>query len=339
MFVICLLKWINVLKTQLHSKIFQIDPAWREKEDILTGDFFGILDYLPRDIYLQEFILYVVALNPNVQTPCCDGVDWDETEIQFWPHVYGDEENAEPDIVIISNKWVLVLEIKLQSGLGDAQPWREYLIGRKIAEDKGLSSDSVYYLLVAQEHLDISQTFKSTQNKQCKELCARSAYLKWHEAVSLIDLWLRKGVSGERIVASNHHRMLSDLFRALKRRRAITFSGFSFENIGFVGKTLNSFFCPPRFIGYLQNIPQTEPTHDSIFFKQKFKGFGSYVQKKCSTYSFIFFNKMFKGFAQKDTDIKPASNSLFFLPTITFFQNIKSCCTKEDYVFFKEFNT
>jgi hypothetical protein len=31
-----------MLKAQLHSKFFHVDEGWREDEDILTGDFFGI---------------------------------------------------------------------------------------------------------------------------------------------------------------------------------------------------------------------------------------------------------------------------------------------------------
>ena len=45
-----------MLKAQLKSKIFQLSSKWRENEDILTGDFFGVLDYLPRNPYLCKFM-------------------------------------------------------------------------------------------------------------------------------------------------------------------------------------------------------------------------------------------------------------------------------------------
>ena len=60
------------------------------------------------------------SLNPDVQTPPIDDVDWDSLKLIFWPRIYTDEEKAEPDIVLISNKWILVVEVKLQSGLGDS---------------------------------------------------------------------------------------------------------------------------------------------------------------------------------------------------------------------------
>ena len=35
-----------VLKVQLRSKIAALGSKWQDIEDILTGDFFGVLDYL-----------------------------------------------------------------------------------------------------------------------------------------------------------------------------------------------------------------------------------------------------------------------------------------------------
>lgn len=37
-----------MLKAQLRSKIYALASEWQEMEDILTGDFFGALDYPPR---------------------------------------------------------------------------------------------------------------------------------------------------------------------------------------------------------------------------------------------------------------------------------------------------
>lgn len=74
-----------MLKTQLHSKISQLDPSWRDNEDVLTGDFFGTLDYLPRMTFLCDFITRVISLNPDVRTPCLDGIDWEAVKILFWP--------------------------------------------------------------------------------------------------------------------------------------------------------------------------------------------------------------------------------------------------------------
>ena len=45
-----------MLKTQLHSKLnLSHLRRWQDSEDILTSDFFGVLDYLPRQPYLRDF--------------------------------------------------------------------------------------------------------------------------------------------------------------------------------------------------------------------------------------------------------------------------------------------
>jgi len=57
---------VLVLKTQLHSKLNLSNLCrWRDSEDILTGDFFGVLDYLPRQPYLQDFLQLVEDVNPG----------------------------------------------------------------------------------------------------------------------------------------------------------------------------------------------------------------------------------------------------------------------------------
>ena len=52
-----------MLKTQLSSKLFPLYARWGEVEDILTGDYFGALDYLPRRPFLAEFITHITRLN------------------------------------------------------------------------------------------------------------------------------------------------------------------------------------------------------------------------------------------------------------------------------------
>ena len=96
-----------MLKAQLRSKIFQVSPTWQDIEDILTGDFFGALDYLPRDPFLCSFISYITSLNPHIQTPPLQGVNWESLKLTFWPRTQTDEENAEPDLVIVTDRWVL----------------------------------------------------------------------------------------------------------------------------------------------------------------------------------------------------------------------------------------
>ena len=115
-----------VLKTQLHSKLnLSHLRRWQDSEDILTGDFFGALDYLPRQPYLREFLERVEHLNERVGWFELDRVDWEKVEMLFWQRCPGHDDSTEPDVVLVSNRWVIVVEVKLGSGFGESQPWRE----------------------------------------------------------------------------------------------------------------------------------------------------------------------------------------------------------------------
>ncbi len=162
-----------MLKAQLRSKIGALGSEWQDIEDILTGDFFGTLDYLPRQPFLRSFIEWIADFNPDATQPPGEAVDWEAIEFIFWPMITGRDESAEPDVVIVSNRWVIVVEVKLDSGLGADQPWREYCVGREIAQDRGLSEDSVFYLLVSRHRLNVADTFAAPHVPDRRELLAK----------------------------------------------------------------------------------------------------------------------------------------------------------------------
>ena len=316
-----------MLKAQLKSKISQLDSEWMKNEDILTGDFFGVLDYLPRNPYLYRFISYIVSLNPDVHTPSTDGVDWDSTEIKFWPRTSADDENAEPDIVMLSNKWIVVVEVKLQSDFGDTQPWREYVVGQKIAKERSIPADSVYYLVLARKRLDIAPTFKSDEIESLRELRARTNYLKWHEAVALIESWLRAD-SAEYVLAPEHERMLTDLFKAMRKRRAIAFSGFTFANMALTTIPASSVFCPPWFTGFQCQAPETQPAADTVFLGSRHAGF----VVSCPEVGFlerpVFLPEQFGGFIRNSQILAQTCDDVFFTWQFTGFLHTAPACDK-----------
>jgi len=323
-----------MLKAQLRSKIFQLDPAWRDIEDILTGDFFGALDYLPRNPYIRDFISYVASLNPDVQTPSLGGIDWDYLKLMFWPRTYTEEENAEPDIVMVSNKWVLVIEVKLQSGLGETQPWREYVVGCQIAEDNAVPSDSVYYLIVARSHLDIAGKFKSGETKNLNELTSKTSYLRWHEAVALVESWLQPD-SRDRSLSTENYRLLYDLLMAMRRRRSIAFSGFAFANMKDVVPASDGLFCPHLFVGFLNQAPMTQRTVDSLFLDNSHGGFAACCPTVDAPKDHIFLSSGFNGFANSAPKVDETNNSVFFTPDFTGFLGKAPTCVECGNLFLK----
>ena len=263
-----------VLKTQLHSKLnLSHLSRWQDCEDILTGDFFGTLDYLPRQPYLVEFLKNVEHVNDRDGCFEVDRVDWEKVEMLFWQRCPGHDDSTEPDVVLVSNLWVIVIEAKLGSGFGEKQPWREFLVGRQIADNRGLSRDSVHYVVVSRAMLHEAQVFAGLADRERAELEPRTLSFRWLDAVKLAEGWLRSNEAGRRRASENETRMLGDLLEALQRRRTLSFCGFSFPHHQLVGESRPPIFCPPLFNGFLGKDSAKCSSPPSIGFLARFRGF------------------------------------------------------------------
>ena len=84
----------------------------------------------------------------------------------FWTRCPEHGDSTEPDVVLVSNKWVVVVEVKLGSGFGERQPWREYLVGQHIAQNRGLPRDSVRYLVVTRAIARAGRVFGGLESDQ-----------------------------------------------------------------------------------------------------------------------------------------------------------------------------
>jgi hypothetical protein len=260
-----------MLKTQLHSKIFQYSSEWRDIEDILTGDYFGVLDYLPRKPYLESFIKQLLYLNSDVSFPGLETVDWDQVELQFWPMKTTDEANAEPDLIILSDKWVIIVEVKLNSGLGNRQLWREHHVGQSIGAENNISSEYVYCLLLTRNRIKEAEVFYGLKTEQRALLSPKVIYLLWHEAAAIFESWSRYGISNVPLM-SEHHRMITDLLNSLRKRRNLLFSGFVFHHMEQSQTFQSRIFSPELFNGFLKNIPTVNKLDYSLI-TNEFRGF------------------------------------------------------------------
>jgi len=261
-----------MLKTQIGSKISQLAPEWRSIEDVLTGDFFGVLDYLPRRPYLRDFFAWVSRLNESTDSPCLTNVDWAKVEILFWPKAPEADDHTEPDLVIVSNRWVVVVEAKLNSTFGWRQPQREFAMGIALAGARGLPATAVYYLVIARSRLNVEKTYAPPRSPPKRELVSRTLHLPWFQAVSLAESWLTSGVGGQE-VAAGHARMLEDLVAAMRRRRAIAFAGFSFGRLEHVPLQSAPVFCRPMFEGFQAGAKTVITRAGASVFLSRFAGF------------------------------------------------------------------
>ncbi len=261
-----------MLKAQIRSKLCQFSLELADKEDILTGDFFGVLDYLPRQPYLHEFLESVCALNHARGRFELGRVDWQSVEMRFWPRYQVHDDTTEPDVVLLSDHWIIVIEVKLGSGLGRNQPWREYLVGQYLAQERGLPSLSVYYMILSRERLDVAQVFSGLEDGQRAELIERTLFFRWSQAVSLVEGWLRNGAGG-RPLGDSEARLLADLYAVLRRRRTLAFLGFRFPHQQPVEEPERAIFCPLLFEGFLNtDIAKTSLSRSAVFLS-RFQGF------------------------------------------------------------------
>ena len=312
-----------MLKAQLRSKIGVLGSEWQDIEDILTGDFFGALDYLPRQPFLCSFIEWVAAFNTDATQPPCEAVDWEAVEFIFWPMITGKDESAEPDVVIVSNRWVLVVEVKLDSGLGADQPWREYCVGREIAEDRGLPENSVFYLLVSRHRLNVAATFAEPDELGRRELLAKTSHLFWHQAVGLIERWLKRGPA-QLLVEPEQERLLLDLLGTLRRRRSIAFSGFAFINQDPVFADSDKLFCPDRFAGFLDDSESRRIANaKESWFLSRFVGFLDSSPETSAACDGILVGARFAGFPSADQVVAVPSGP--FMPVTEFSGFLDRC--------------
>jgi hypothetical protein len=242
-----------------------------------------------------------------------DQVDWENLDMLFWQRCPGHDDSTEPDVVLVSNQWVIVVEVKLGSGLGESQPWREYQFGQQMARNRHLAPDAVHYVIVSREILNRTQVFGGLAADERAVLEPRTLWFRWLDAVTLVDGWLRQHGAGERQVAKNETRMLEDLLGALRRRRTLSFCGFSFTYHQPVRKSPQRIFCPPLFKGFFCNEFAPFAKFDSppsIGFLVRFQGFFRETCLPVMRMESVWLHR-FQGFVRSAKPTNAPSGSIF----------------------------
>ncbi len=303
-----------MLKAALHSKLFQLDSNWSRIEDILTGDFFGVLNYLPRQICLAHFVTALFYENRDSTQPSLSEADWEASEIRFWPRFDASGEVVEPDVVLITDKFIVVIEVKLDSGLGDSQPKREILAGRNLAIDYGLSFEAVYYLVIARSKPDVDLSLQATAELR-HEMKGRLLHLYWWQVAAIAESWQQEQFAMQ--LEDGQSRMIDDLVAALRRRRSLMFSGFAFPHLQLVQHKRSRYFCPPAFAGF--TILDENPVR--LIHGQVFSRFNGFLVGACAppgpsrTHSGVFLHSRFKGYESLARYIVQANESVFTAPS------------------------
>jgi len=237
---------------------------------------------------------------------------------------------------LVSNRWVIVVEAKLGSGFGETQPWREYLVGKQIAENRGLPGDSVHYLVVTRAIVHGAQVFGSLESHQRDVLEPRTLWFRWLDAVTLVDGWRWRHEAGGRRVPQNEIRMLKDLLGALRRRRTLSFCGFSFSHHQPVCEVRLPIFCPPLFNGFLCKSSVKCDPPPSIGFLARFQGFlrGAYPSVVPTESVWL---QRFQGFLRSVRPAQAPSESFFCSPGFNgFLKDAPPCAASATMAGFKK---
>lgn len=106
----------NVI-AELHNKVGGNAVSYERSEDELTGNFFGMLRYIPFNKGMKQVITKTIY--PNNLADFIEGIDVEEWSscIKFWPRYEEDDKHTEMDGVIDLGDIILGIEVKYRSGI------------------------------------------------------------------------------------------------------------------------------------------------------------------------------------------------------------------------------
>ncbi|NNF44127.1 MAG: hypothetical protein HKN62_14000 [Phycisphaerales bacterium] len=198
----------------------QLRSLLREtKEDLLTADVFGGLKYLPRTPYLTGFLEEIASSNPTA-TSFHQHVDelkagLDDLQFVFWPS-YATPAGingamTEPDVALIGDDALLLIEAKLYSGFGALQVERELAVA--IAEAR----DRPFHVVLVTRHL-APPRFRLNNNRFVFSDYIRSVQPSAEIAPYLLS---RLQQHADRVLWIGWHRIARSLERAARRHEAV----------------------------------------------------------------------------------------------------------------------
>lgn len=128
-----------MIQAELRGKI---PSRLQEAEDLLTSNVFSFFKYADRRTYLKEFLSRLGILVPDEELPAA--------EFRFWPRY---DDWTEPDLVIIIDRYYILIEAKHLSDFGEATDEKEEQVVREFeggrAEARSLEKDFRYVAITS----------------------------------------------------------------------------------------------------------------------------------------------------------------------------------------------
>ena len=182
-------------------------------EDVLTGDFFGAMRYMPFNRGLNQiFKNYVVSEDPQVTHILSNAAD-DDFNFEFWKR----SENGlvEIDGFIPLTSVGIGIEVKYRSGLsGGDQLEKEAQV-----LDEWCNGKEKLLILIGEAEEAKAIYIENKDKRVFRDV--HLAYLSWHDILLGLDQVL--------ISSSYEKKMIEDLKTLLREKGFVSFEGFSID--------------------------------------------------------------------------------------------------------------
>lgn len=251
---------------EIHGKL---STENENREDILTSNVFSFLKYADRSLFLRQF-LALLGLKVSID-------DVLHTEFRFWPSF---TDGTQPDLLIITGPYYLLIEAKYHSGFGKATPIKKHQLVREIeggAFEAATLDKKFKILIVTADYYFKPEIYKDIPSHHSDDLI----WINWQKIAFLIF-----GILDQNPVISLETKLFAeDLYRLLLKKNLRNFEG---------GKVLSQ-------VSNLKNF------RDNIFFQAitaRYRG------------DFLGFLPVMEAFP----GISPPEITLFFEPKRRFFQ-------------------
>lgn len=201
-----------MLAAVLHGKAARVtvndkDVSWRElfrqREDLLTAAFFGRFMYLS-PTKRQEALALLVG------SRAASGLGEIE-EIQFWPSLWlrgdGHRQRVEPDVIILCESGLVMVEVKPPWGCQREVQWRNEVTAlmeavHSKAEVAFESIESVHFVALGQNlDLNIQKFFENFDTKGIFDFELHQK--EWDDILKGIDGWVEWEESGDGAVVAD----------------------------------------------------------------------------------------------------------------------------------------
>lgn len=194
-------------------------------EDELTGNFFGIMRYLPFSRGLKPvFEKYIKSDDMQVKNILADMTE-DEFSFEFWKR--SELGIGEIDAYMENTGKAVGIEVKYHSDLsGENQLERE----AAMLEEWNKSGDKMLILVAMEE--DAGNIYRRNKNKPCFQ-SVHLAYITWQDILLGMDAVITDTVFEEQ--------MIEDLRQYFVEKGFVSFNGFASANIPVDGELYYEF--------------------------------------------------------------------------------------------------